>query len=111
MLIFRHASREHAMDGAIVGKLLSRWLGSACFWLAASASAAVVDDFETPQTSWKAGDSDAQYRIVRQERIRGDAYSGQGSEIIQISAAAGSRVYFIHDCTPARIITELTPSV
>src|SRR5262245_62008588 len=100
------------MDGAIVGKLLSRWLGSAaCLWLAtASVSAAVLDDFETPQASWKAGDSDTQYRIMRQDRIRGDTHSGQRSEAIQISAAAsaGSHVYFVHDCTPARIIAELT---
>jgi hypothetical protein len=100
------------MDGAIVGTLLFRFGSAVCFWIAAvSASAAVLDDFETPQVSWKAGDSDAQYRIVRQERIHGDAHSGQGSEIIQISAAAGSHVYFVHDCTPARIITELVPTV
>jgi hypothetical protein len=101
------------MDGAIVGRILRCRLGSAaCLSLAAAiASAAILDDFEAPQASWKAGEADSQYRVLRQERIRGDAHSGQGSELIQISAATGSHVYFTHDCTAARIIAELTPSV
>ncbi|HEY2882425.1 MAG TPA: hypothetical protein VGJ15_08330 [Pirellulales bacterium] len=78
---------------------------------AISSSAAVLDDFETAGTSWKAADADAPYRIDSQLRIRGDAHRGAGAEQLQISAGAGSTIHFAHEFASARVVAELSASV
>jgi hypothetical protein len=57
------------MDGAIVRQHLPRWLALAAYFslVEASASAAILDDFEAPQASWKAGDADAQIGMFADE--------------------------------------------
>src|SRR5262245_89023 len=69
------------------------------------------DDFEGPQPSWRAGEADATYRLEAQQRVRGGAHGGNGSERLQIAAGTGSYVYFSHSIAPARVVAELSPSV
>lgn len=76
-----------------------------------NANGAEQNGFEDQQITWKAGESDVEYRVLRHERVRGDAHSGQGAEYLQINGGTGSKVYFSHDISPSRIIPELTPSV
>jgi hypothetical protein len=75
------------------------------------APAAVLEGFETPEVSWRAGEADVAYRVEAHQRITTDAHSGHGSELLQISANGGTHVYFTHDFGTARIVAELTPSV
>jgi len=88
-------------------------LASCCLALmfAACAAAAVRDDFESGDVTWKPGDADVQYRVESHQRIANDPHSGQASELLQISAGAGTYVYFTHDLGSARIVAELAPSV
>jgi hypothetical protein len=76
-----------------------------------SALAAVSDDFESAEISWRPGDTDVQYHVENHARISSDPHTGQRSELLQISAGAGTYVYFMHEMGTARIVAELSPSV
>ena len=78
---------------------------------AAYAAAAVRDDFESGDVTWRPSDADVQFRVESHQRITNDPHSGQASELLQISAGAGTYVYFTHDVGTARIVAELSPSV
>lgn len=71
----------------------------------------ILDDFETPETSWRAAGADCQVRPLQHKRISTEFHSGQGSEWIHIQAAPGTYVYYSHPISPARIIPELQLSV
>ncbi|HTQ39464.1 MAG TPA: hypothetical protein VMJ32_10570 [Pirellulales bacterium] len=75
------------------------------------ALAAIGDDFESGEITWRPGDADVQYRLESHARITADPHSGQRSELLQISAGAGTYVYFTHEMGTARIVAELSPSV
>jgi hypothetical protein len=103
---FARMDRAHFRLGAFVCSVLFALCG-----LAAAAGPTLQDDFEGPQNSWRAGDADTSYRLEAQSRMRGNARNGQSCERVQISAGAGTYVYFSHDVTPSRIVAELCPSV
>ena len=69
------------------------------------------EGFETSQPSWHEAGSDARFRLVRHERVRGDAHTGNGCEWLRIEAEAGSNIYFAHDVGRPPVIDELAPSV
>jgi hypothetical protein len=81
--------------------------------LAATGSlrAAVEEDFETPERSWRVADADGAYEVVRHLRTFQEAHSGQGSEYLKLRAGPGTRIHVVHDVTPARVIAELVPQV
>jgi hypothetical protein len=95
--------------------LISGLLSIGCVWAAAppprAASAATVDDFEGAENSWRPSEADTQYRLENHARISSDPHSGQRSELLQISAAGGTYIYFSHELSPVRIVAELSPSV
>ncbi len=100
--------RRMVCGGLLPALILLSWFGG--MW-AGHALAAVRDDFESGQVTWRAGDADAQYRLESQQRITADPHSGQASELIQISAGVEPLFYFTHDVGSARIVAELSPSV
>ncbi len=81
-------------------------------WLTAMTHAqAWHEDFEGQNPSWSDAGGNAPFRLVQQQRLLGNAHSGNGCEWLQVEGNAGSRVYFAHDVGHPRIIEELTPSV
>jgi len=69
------------------------------------------EGFEGPQPSWRTAGGDAQFRIEAQQRVTGEAHSGQRSEWLRIVAHGGASVYVSHDIGAAEIIDELAPTV
>ncbi len=69
------------------------------------------EGFETPQTSWRDIGGDARYRILKHQRLQGDAHSGKGCEWLRLEGRGGSRVYVAHDVGRPPVIDELAPSV
>jgi hypothetical protein len=68
-------------------------------------------DFEGPANSWSDSGGDANYTVVAHQRVRGGAHGGQGSEWIQITAQAGTKVFFAHDIGRPWVIEELRPTL
>jgi hypothetical protein len=87
--------------------LLSGVLGPA----SARAQPAWYQGFEGPQTSWQLGPSDVQYKIERQQRVQGEAHTGQGCELLSIQAGPGSYLHFTHEAGRAQVIDELLITV
>ncbi len=95
-------------------RLLTSVLLAACALAVPAVSpalAAVPESFEGPQVSWQAAEADLTYRVEAHHRFTGDAHTGQGSELVQISGTGGTHVYFAHDIGTARIVAELVPCV
>jgi hypothetical protein len=108
---------DSALSGTLLHCILCSRLMPGLFagcLLAASvlhANAAVRDDFESAEVSWRPGDADLSYHLDIHQRINTDPHAGHGSELLQISAGAGTYVYFTHELGTARIVAELAPSV
>ncbi|MDY0166311.1 MAG: hypothetical protein RBS80_07190 [Thermoguttaceae bacterium] len=69
------------------------------------------EGFEGPQSSWREAGSDAQYRILRHERVHADARSGTGCEMVTIEGSMGTYVHVEHAVGRPPVIDELRPSV
>jgi hypothetical protein len=78
---------------------------------AACAQSAWYEGFEGQQTSWQAGASDVQYRVVEHQRARGEAHTGQTSERLSLEAGLGSYIHFTHEVGRAQVIDELLVTV
>ncbi|MBU4400662.1 MAG: hypothetical protein KKE86_15185, partial [Planctomycetes bacterium] len=76
----------------------------------ANALGAWHEGFETPQTSWRDAGGDARYRILKHQRLQGDAHSGKGCEWLRLEGRGGSHVYVAHDVGRPPVIDELAPS-
>jgi len=68
-------------------------------------------DFESPRTSWEPDSADAQYRMIAHRRVQGEFQTGQACEQIQFDAGYGTSLHFSHPIEPARVISELQPSI
>jgi len=91
---------------------LSTWLVLVCCAVAGSlANAEVIEDFESPETSWTYIQADGQLQIAQHERTTGEAHMGTGSEMIALRTGSGTHVYFVHPVTPSRVIPDLRFSV
>jgi hypothetical protein len=96
---------------------LSQLLSLAILLIALDAGGAIAlgqsawyEGFEGPQPSWRA-DGDVRYRIERQQRVQGQAHTGNGCELLQVSGAAGTEFLFSHDVGQPLVIEELMPTV
>jgi len=69
------------------------------------------EGFETSQPSWRDAGGDARYRILQQERLRGDGHTGNGCEWLRLEAEGGTHIYLAHDVGRPSVIDELAPSV
>ena len=69
------------------------------------------EGFEGPETSWRAAGGDAPFQVIKHQRIQGEAFTGDGCEILAISGTGGTSVYFGHDTGRPRVIAELSPTV
>ena len=102
----------HAWIAPISEDLCSFWRPSACRRsFGPTAQADWREDFEGPQVSWQAGETDVDFHLERHQRTHEGAHAGQGAELIQISGSLGTFAYFAHDVPAGRIVAELTPSV
>lgn len=106
-------SRELSSLGRSFPRLLilAALLAGALRPASASAQSAWYEGFEGPQTSWQAGPSDLQYKVEQHQRARGDAHTGQGSELLAIQAGPGSYLHFTHSAGRAQVIDELLITV
>jgi hypothetical protein len=79
----------------------------------ARGQAAVREDFEGPEPSWREFVGSARSRIEAQERSPQDPHSGARCEYVQLAAGtSGAYVQFLnHEIPQAPIIAELRPSV
>ncbi len=69
------------------------------------------EGFEGPETSWRESGSDAQYRIVRHERMHEGARSGSGCETVVVEGSMGTYVHLEHPVGRPPVIDELRPSL
>ena len=69
------------------------------------------EGFEGPNPSWREAGGDMAYRIERHQRLRGEAHTGDQSELLSLRAEQGTAVYVDHDVGQPQIIDELRPSV
>jgi len=79
--------------------------------LRAGPAATWHEGFEGPRSSWREAGSDAQYRIIRQERVTNEAHAGNGCEMVAVEGAMGTYVYLEHAVGRPPVIDELQPSV
>ncbi len=77
----------------------------------ASTGGVVRDDFEGPDVSLSDAGGDAYYRIDNHARVPHGAHSGQWCERLTVRGNNGTHVYLSHSLPPARVISEVTPSV
>jgi len=63
--------------------------------------------FEGPQPSWQVAGTNAQYRILRHQRVREQAHGGNACETIQIAAEGGTYLNLAHRVDNPRVIDEL----
>ena len=75
------------------------------------AKAAWQETFEGQQPSWTDAGGDAQYHVVRHERVAENVHGGNGCEWLRIEGQRGSQVYVAHDIGRPHIIEELAPSL
>ncbi|HEY4310113.1 MAG TPA: hypothetical protein VGN12_11735 [Pirellulales bacterium] len=72
----------------------------------------VRQDFDGPEPTWREGRGSPGYRITNHERTSEGAHGGSGCEFFRIvSGASGTFVHLVHDLAPARVISELKPSL
>ncbi len=74
-------------------------------------AAAIQDDFESPEPSWRIADADCSFEVLQHLRTFQEAHSGRGSEHLRLRFGQGTYVHLVHDVTPSRIIAELLPQV
>lgn len=72
---------------------------------------AVQERFESAEVSWRLAESDCSARLIQHERDFTAAHSGKGSEHFRVWSAQGTYAYLAHPVAPARIISELVPSL
>lgn len=78
---------------------------------AASARSPLGDQFEGPETSLQSAGGDANFKIQLHRRTTQGMHSGHGCEQLRIAGNNGTSIYFSHPIGPARVISELSPSI
>ncbi len=63
------------------------------------------------QPAWRDEGGDAQYRLLRRERVADETNAAKGCEWLQIEGNGGSYVYFGHDAGRPQLIDDLALSV
>lgn len=71
----------------------------------------VRDEFEGPEPSLRDAGGDATYKTQIHRRTSLGVHTGTGCEQLQLVGNNGTYVYFTHSIAPARVISELAPSV
>ena len=51
------------------------------------------DSFETPEPSWKLGDTDTRLIKIQHQRVFDESHSGNGSEYLKVAHGQGSYAY------------------
>ncbi|MFQ3591701.1 MAG: hypothetical protein SNJ82_00730 [Gemmataceae bacterium] len=90
------------MRALLVVLLLAGW---------ASGQQILQQGFESKGPYWKAGSSDAPYKIVRHGLTDSTALSGQRSEHLRLQVEKGSFIHFVYDVPRAPITEELAVSL
>lgn len=75
------------------------------------AQGVVRNDFEAPETVLRPAGSDVSFKLEAHQHVTQGAHSGHGCEWIRTSGSNGTFVYFSHVIGPARVISELSPSI
>ena len=87
------------------------WLLLALSSVARWSHAAVREEFESPEPTWRLARYDCGLEITRHQRTFDEAHSGQGCEWLRIQAGHGTYVHLVHAVSPSRVIAELIPQV
>ncbi len=88
------------------------WASLGALPAASRAQVVVRQDFEGPEPSWRLGRGGPDYQVLNHERTNEGARSGAGCEFFRLmSGANGTYVHLVHDVAPARVISELRPSL
>ncbi|HEY2840781.1 MAG TPA: hypothetical protein VGJ26_16610, partial [Pirellulales bacterium] len=93
------------------------WKAACCALVALCASAAraqvvIRQDFEGPEISWREDRGNPSYRIETHLRSADRPHGGALCEFVQFVAGPnGTFLYLFHDLSPARLISELQPSL
>jgi len=69
------------------------------------------DSFETPEPSWKLGDTDTRLIKIQHQRVFDESHSGNGSEYLKVAHGQGTYAYLQYSVSPARLVDELNPSL
>jgi hypothetical protein len=78
---------------------------------ATRAEAALRDDFESLEPSWRDVGGDARYQIEQRRRVGESPHTGRGCELWQIQSGDGTAIYLSYDVGRAPVIDELTAGV
>lgn len=77
----------------------------------AEGTSAWFEGFEDPRPSWRPAESNVRYRIEQQERVQGQAHTGNRCELLRISAETGSELLFRHEVGQPYLIDDFMPTV
>lgn len=69
------------------------------------------DSFETPEPSWKLGETDTRLIKIQHQRVFDESHSGNGSEYLKVAHGQGTYAYLQYSVSPARLVDELNPSL
>ncbi len=89
--------------------LLAWWMVFAV--TAAWGQGVIRDGFEGPRASLRDAGGDAHHEIINHARTSQEAHSGQWAEQLTVRGNNGTFVYVEHPLAPARVISELVPSI
>ncbi|MBI1248560.1 hypothetical protein GC197_12065 [bacterium] len=75
------------------------------------ALSAVIDDFESANTTWVPLEADVPSSRLEHQRNAGDSHLGASSELITLRFGHGSYAYYGHPVTAARVVPDLQYSL
>ncbi len=102
----RIASAKHLYVWILSLLLLGNMTGGGvCAW------GAILEDYESAQTSWVPMPTDAAARAVVHQRKIGDAQLGASCELITLRCGQGSFAYYGQAVPPARVVSDLQYSL
>ena len=81
------------------------------WWEAPHSQAAMRENFESPETSWRFAAADAPYRLHQHQRVGNQSHWGHGSEQLRLALGAGTYAFVEHDIDQPRVIEELKATV
>ena len=79
--------------------------------IAQCCQAAVREQFESPEPTWRVGEHDCELEVTAHQRTFDQAHSGQGCEFLRVRAGHGTYAHLLHAVPPSRVIAELVPQL
>lgn len=84
----------------------------ACIAAGSSPSFAVTrESFESARSTWKMVEKNGPANVLEHRRSFDRPHSGQACELIRLQCGRATKVYFAHEISASRVISELAPSV